>query len=105
MSLLEAFLRADPPRHFSEGLLQNLIYMYELIADKAGRERRLKVLEGVARRCGLDDLLASPIFSPNAGLNVNPNASLNPGGNAPPQTPVSNMAGGGIENPPLSTGR
>lgn len=103
MSLLESFLRADPPRHFSEGLLQNLIYMYELIADKGGRERRLKVLEGVARRCGLDDLLASPIFSPNAGLNVNPNS--NPNSNAPPQTPVSNMTGGGMENPPLSTGR
>jgi hypothetical protein len=45
VNLLECFIRADPPRHLVEGVVQNLVYMYELITDKAGRERRLKVTD------------------------------------------------------------
>lgn len=64
--LLESFVREDPPRHMTEVVVQNLLCMYELTADRAGRDRRLRVLEGVAARFRLDDLthLFAPASSP-----------------------------------------
>jgi len=37
-------------------LIQNLGYLYELTLDKPTRERKIKVLEGVAFKTRLDDM-------------------------------------------------
>jgi hypothetical protein len=43
VSLLEEFIREDPPLHMTDTVVRNLQYLYELTCEKSVKERKMQV--------------------------------------------------------------